>query len=358
MPSPRLWIFCVPLFMPSTSLNENASDLPTAAVQDEHGEVSDNVSQTLDVAIEHMLAQLDPAEEQAEEANQERPQSPSTQPGSADQRSGDIQDALTPINATLQQQSEALVGLTQALQGLQLAVADLQFANRSAGVPSLDAPALNPAADSDQTSTANTDDLPDDSSVPQEPQEQCWDQIKAALLKGDNPSPPEVDTPAEAEPATEEADLPYDVQYDLVPHAEILQMDAEQLRKLLLDQERVISRLVQSARAEKKATMSLTPEDLRASADNMPEELAEQVRATLKTLDEQARLGELELSLERARISRQLSHLEDTRQILESNARALGLEIGPEGRIVGDLKSVRNGGTKNRRWLGALGFGD
>ncbi|MCR9201031.1 MAG: hypothetical protein NXI04_20520 [Planctomycetaceae bacterium] len=343
--------------MPSTSLNENASDMPPATAQNEQSEAASDVSQTLDVAIEHMLAELEPADRQATDATAERTESTSPQRGGADHEATDIQDALTPINATLRQQSEALVGLTQALQGLQLAVADLQFANRSASGPTVDSASL-PVPEAGQATALDNDETPDPDAQPQASQEQCWDQIKAALLKGDASVVPEAESLPEAEAPPKEDDLPYDVQYDLVPHAEILQMDAEQLRKLLLDQERVISRLVQSARAEKKATISLTPEDLRANADDMPEELANQVRATLKTLDEQARLGELELSLERARISRQLSHLEDTRQILESNARALGLEIGPEGRIVGDLKSVRNGGTKNRRWLGALGFGD
>jgi len=57
-------------------------------------------------------------------------------------------------------------------------------------------------------------------------------------------------------------------------------------------------------------------------------------------------------------MSLQRSDREARRQGLESSARARGRGIGPEGRIGGDLKSGRNAGTKGRRWLGALGFGD
>ena len=317
------------------------------------------IEATLDVAIEEMLAQLEPVER----TDEQQPPESDVSPAAAEPRNRhgeitdraeptDISSALTPINATLQQQSEALMGLTQALQGLQLAVADLQFASRqphSSGATVAGPTASQTAIpDCEQESAA----APTADSEPAP--EQCWDQIKAALLNTDQT--PAADTPQPDETAADPTED--DLHYELVSHADILQMEDEQLRKLLLDQERVISRLVQSARAERKASMAFSPEDLRAHDDDMPDELAEQVRATLQTLDEQARLGELELSLERARISRQLSHLEDTRQILESNARALGLEIGPEGRIVGDPKSVRNAGTKGRRWLGALGFGD
>ncbi len=44
-------------------------------------------------------------------------------------------------------------------------------------------------------------------------------------------------------------------------------------------------------------------------------------------MDEQLRLGELELSLERARIARQLTQLEQTRQVIERNARQLGFTV-------------------------------
>ena len=89
----------------------------------------------------------------------------------------------------------------------------------------------------------------------------------------------------------------------------------------------------------------------------MPEEFSSRVNHTLQRMDEQIRLGELELSLERARISRQASQLESLKHHIERNARQLGWTINPDGSIAAETGSTPKG-TGSRRWLGKLGFGD
>ena len=68
-------------------------------------------------------------------------------------------------------------------------------------------------------------------------------------------------------------------------------------------------------------------------------------------------MGELELSLERARIARQVNQLEHSRMLIERNARQLGLLLNPDGSLTNP--GVQSGRTKSgsRRWLGKLGFG-
>ena len=91
-------------------------------------------------------------------------------------------------------------------------------------------------------------------------------------------------------------------------------------------------------------------------AEHLPEELAAQVLQTLQQLNELARIGELELSLERARLSRQVNQLAHTRQLLEHNARQIGLTIEEDGTVLNPQNlTLRNGGS--RRWLSKLGFG-
>ena len=109
-------------------------------------------------------------------------------------------------------------------------------------------------------------------------------------------------------------------------------------------------------RQQEQATGQLSPEQLRSLVTELPEELASQVRHTLKQMEDLARMGELELSLERARIARQVNQLEHTRQLIERNARQLGLTVSPDGTISGST-SQPGKGSSSRRWLGKLGFG-
>lgn len=132
--------------------------------------------------------------------------------------------------------------------------------------------------------------------------------------------------------------------------------DAE-LREVFWEREEFISTLISRLRhSHQQSSGHLPAEKLKAMGEFLPEEVAAQVMQTLQQLDELARIGELELSLERARLSRQVSKLEESRQLLEHHARQLGLTLTDDGTVSNPKKSA-NRGTSSRRWLSKLGFG-
>lgn len=131
----------------------------------------------------------------------------------------------------------------------------------------------------------------------------------------------------------------------------------QELRDAFREREAFIATLIARIRRQQEsATGQLSAEQLRTLAEELPDELAEQVRHTLKQMDDLARMGELELSLERARIARQVNQLAHSRQLLERNARQMGMIVNADGTIVhGPNQAGRGSGS--RRWLGKLGFG-
>ncbi|MCH2200954.1 MAG: hypothetical protein MK102_03215 [Fuerstiella sp.] len=68
------------------------------------------------------------------------------------------------------------------------------------------------------------------------------------------------------------------------------------------------------------------------------------------------RLTELELSLERACLTRQLTAMEDTRCIVENTARRLGYTVNSDGALEGAPEPV-DMRRSERRWLRVPGFG-
>jgi hypothetical protein len=134
-------------------------------------------------------------------------------------------------------------------------------------------------------------------------------------------------------------------------------LSLEQLRDAFREREIFITTLIARVRRQQEAaTVQLSAEQLRSLVTDLPEELAVQVRHTLKQMDDLARMGELELSLERARIARQISQLEHSRHTMERNARQLGLQLNSDGTISAP-SSQPGRSTSSRRWLGKLGFG-
>ncbi|GEM_PF-1314381 len=130
-----------------------------------------------------------------------------------------------------------------------------------------------------------------------------------------------------------------------------------ELREVFLEREEFISALISRLRqSHQQSSGHLPAEKLTAMGELLPEDLAVHVMQTLQQLDELARIGELELSLERARLSRQVSKLEESRLLLEHHARQLGLTLTDDGNVSTPKKSA-NRGTSSRRWLSKLGFG-
>lgn len=270
------------------------------------------------------------------------------------------------ITDTLQSQSQAIMEVAEALKSLKgslvSAVTDSIAQQRQ----------FSQAAVKAEDPEATEDAAPENKVLPQE----AWDDIRNAFLashgeevaSGTDDSQttlqssqtiqaetkdddaPDISAPIEVEEP--ELDLP---EFDSIsnPHA----LDEDELRTVVIDQERTISTLVRRLQKKSRAAQAITQEQLEEIAEKLPEQLQQKVAETLQALNNQHRYAELELSLERARVSRQASQLEVNRERLDARARAMGLEISDTGAISGgDGKAQR--GSKARNWLGAMGFGN
>lgn len=144
---------------------------------------------------------------------------------------------------------------------------------------------------------------------------------------------------------------------EVPPAIDVDNLSIEELRDAFREREAFLSTLIARIRRQQESAQSmLTKDQLREMATQLPEELESQVRQTLKQMEDLARMGELELSLERARVARQVNQLEHTKQILEHNARQLGMTLNPDGSIAVNKNPI-NRNSSSRRWLGKLGFG-
>ncbi len=196
---------------------------------------------------------------------------------------------------------------------------------------------------------------------------QSWEQIRNEMIaKGDYEDAGVVPETRRPEKLHEVAQLSSDRHFRLPeqdPSLEIPKtVDADklsesELREAFREREAFIGTLIARIRRQQEsATGQLSAEQLQTLAKDLPDELAKQVRHTLKQMEDLARMGELELALERARIARQVNQLQHSKQVLEHNARQLGLNINPDGTVSAPA-SQPGKGSSSRRWLGKLGFG-
>jgi hypothetical protein len=202
--------------------------------------------------------------------------------------------------------------------------------------------------------------------VEREPAQSGWAAIRNAFLEEDPPAPeaakvaePVVASEAvDPERVQEHQDSLQPIQFDIPDPVDPEQLDTEQLREAFCLRESLLRSLVGHLRHNRNTAPAITLQELRSITDHLPEELSRKVEDNLSKIDENLRLGELELSLERARIARQVSQLQSTREIIESNARRVGLSINPDGTIEGTSDAAEKTSSKSRRWLGAMGFGN
>ena len=199
--------------------------------------------------------------------------------------------------------------------------------------------------------------------------EQTWDDIRRALMSESTSEQEEVDRNPAAETVTiaptasvadtqefrlADADIPLEIPEPV----DIDALDIAELRQALRERERLICSIIGRLRRQSYTSHDmLTTEQLRALMTDMPDEFATRVNFTLRRIDDQLRLGELELSLERARLARQASQLDFARQQVEHNARQMGYTINPDGTLSADANMPPRG-SGSRRWLGKLGFGE
>jgi len=278
-------------------------------------------------------------------------------------------DALSlQLSDALNHQNQAIVGITSDLSGLKATVARLfsEFAASTSEKELSDLSAGNP----EHTLLAAQDETCSRTDQSEMSSGSAWEQIKNAFLmeedvgRGDEAdvssetsasSPPE---PCDVEPADTDAPVQMEAPLEIPELLDIDSLDDAELRPALVEREGLMSILVQRLLNKVCSIQTLSADQLTELKDVLPEELAERVEQTLRTLSQQERLGQLELCLERARVSRQVSTLEETRQKLTATARGLGLTISEDGSLEGEIDAVKRRGSKGRRWLGVLGFGN
>jgi hypothetical protein len=261
------------------------------------------------------------------------------------------------ISETLNSQSQAIIDVADVLKSLQCslvsAVTDALEDQRRDQVGRKDSSEM-PADDGMESGSHETEngELPGSS----------WNDIRNAFLTSHGENVPVEATASATEnvarSAVVERPLAEELEVELPlfttigdPHA----LSEDELRTAVIDQERTISVLVSRLQKKSRAAQPISREQLEELRETLPEQIQQQVSETLSALNNQHRYAELELSLERARVSRQASQLEVTRERLDARARSMGLEISETGTIQG---TSAKRGSKGRNWLGAMGFGN
>ena len=254
-------------------------------------------------------------------------------------------DISSGTNALALQLSDAVMQQNQAIAGIALAVSGLQDCfTRSSSEVSSRAPVEDSSSsllrdDEREQPEANGDAVEHNKSNEANVSSMsAWDDIKSAFLtaescgrtddnegRSDDQECSESSNLSLPNDDTETIDISVPAEPFEIP--ELLDIDGlsdAELRPALVDRECLMSTLVQRLLQKVRLQQTLSPEQLNGIKDGLPEDLADRVEQSLMALNQQERLGQLDLCLERARISRQLSTLEETREKLESNARGLG----------------------------------
>ncbi len=208
--------------------------------------------------------------------------------------------------------------------------------------------------------------------------QQSWEAIRQALLSGMEGT----DQNSESVPTTEAADAAggrcgdegavaedpkeaaagderewqTDVEDIVLPDpVDVDAVEDAALREALIARDELIRQLASRLRNVTGPKETLSTEQLRDMAAECPEELRRRVENSLDCLDEQLRLTEMELSLERARLSRQAVQLETSQALLRHTARQMGLSLEEDGTLQRPSESDTTG--SGRRWIRVLGFG-
>ncbi|MBC7964800.1 MAG: hypothetical protein H7Z17_02650 [Fuerstia sp.] len=194
--------------------------------------------------------------------------------------------------------------------------------------------------------------------------DRSWAEIRDELMVNDGventsvaPVRPESDRTLEESDSTETVAAEHECRLEVPRAVDVESLNERELRAAFYEREAFILTLIGRLRHQhQKSSGHLPADQLKSMAGHLPEDLALQVLQTLQQLDELARIGELELSLERARLSRQVSQLNDSRHVIEHNARQMGLTLAADGTLSNPHKqTTRSSGS--RRWLSKLGFG-
>ena len=313
--------------------------------------------QESDALTEQILRRLDVLDNRLETLN------------SADSRSDDAD-----LSYAVESQSSAIRSLADAFAQLQESLPQIV----KSAVESHSSSDVSEPDAYDDSDSAEADAAADESDEPEAAETEAaagspmdaWSQIKNAFLSGEGGDQPEAEAKAETpadeplqpeEQADDEPETPDPGLESLLSEiptlAEPDDLAEEQLRNAVIDRDRFISTLAGRLQGKLRRFQPMTSEQLRELSESASDDLKQRIEQTLESLDAQVRLGELELSLERARIGRQVVTLEATKEKLQATARRMGLTVREDGSLEGEV-NAKGKGSKGRRWLGAMGFGD
>jgi len=280
-------------------------------------------------------------------------------------------DQCAEIQITLERQTESLQILAEGFQQFQKQIAaDVVEAIRNSDVRTNRVLSGSEAEDqsvSTKQAAVEQSTKPD----PEEPMDSVnasWAMIRQAMLDSvsDESSTSAADDGdenvvteeivSEEAVAVEREDLtePFEPLLFDVPepyNADTIEDDA--LRTEFLAREEIMRLLSIRLRQQVQPVSTISTEQLREMAESLPDDLRERIERSLGQLDEQLRLTELELSLERAKMARTIVSMDETQRTIESMARQMGYHIKEDGTLESTANSVEPG----RRWLRVLGFG-
>jgi hypothetical protein len=187
--------------------------------------------------------------------------------------------------------------------------------------------------------SASHDELETSELPPETPSE--WEAIKGKMLEEDAPAPSADADKEESEmlAVLSEMTLPQDINLD--------DAGIDDMKSAIIDRDAYIIQLNRLFRT--RNTLSI-PMDW-ATLGNVPAEMQVRVETLIDRLDVQVRLGEVEMSLERARLARERTQMQSEREFISKQLRRLGLNSLAEL----DNISAATGTATDRRWMRFLG---
>jgi hypothetical protein len=286
-----------------------------------------------------------------------------THPESAIDRMEGIEQAIQRQAASLHVMAEGLQKFQQRLSTEVVEAIQTAASRTNCSEAMHDSVSATPSA-AEQRPTDPRTPPAGDSSV-----DSSWAMIRQAMLDssdeecessmgvGEVPEPEIVEEVLPPSPQAEESwERPQLVEFNVPEPFDCETIEDEALRSAFREREEILRQLSARLRQRLQPVSGISTEQLLEMAESFPEDLRERVTLSLGQLDEQLRLTELELSLERAKMARQMKRMEDTRNIVESAARRLGYSVTADGKLEGTPHVVdpkRSGG----RWMRVLGFG-
>lgn len=191
-----------------------------------------------------------------------------------------------------------------------------------------------------------------------------WEALKAGLMKGEGAAPANQAPPPQAQapkgqpaPAEAPAEDAVVINIEEVPPPEAIDpaaADADALRAAVERRDEYITYLTRKLRLANGRSIRLPDWE---ALTNAPEELVARLKDLEAQLDENLRLAEVELSLERARLAREAARLKLQQDQVEKELKRLKLDRPQAAAATAAAQGGDPDNPTGRRWLRMLGMG-